>query len=231
MRRIILPFLILSTTLLFCVSIVPLSVNGGQAGVGVINVPPKYGYIRVEEQDNFIRVYLNISDYNSWADINNVTVAIENYGTTISTFIFTQYRSLDSYVEINEFSETPDHMHLLAVEKCFFEKSSEKETVDERCDIAIRFVFQKTFLTGLHIQINDRTGSSPAEAYISYNTEESMRSGSTLVIPWIGVRITVDIPPWLIDVLAIILGSIGVVYYLKKTTKAEKRRTSYGKVS
>ena len=27
-----------------------MDVSAGQAGVGVINVPPKYGYIRVEEQ-------------------------------------------------------------------------------------------------------------------------------------------------------------------------------------
>jgi hypothetical protein len=224
MRRTNLPFLILSITLLFSIILIPFSVNGGQAGVGVINVPPKYGYIRVEEQDNYIRVYLNISDYNSWADINNVTVTIENYGTAISTFVFTQYKNLDSYVEINEFSETPRHMHLLDVEKCFFEKSSRKETVDERCDIAIRFVFLKTFLTGLHIVINDRTGSTPAEAYISYNTEESMRSGNTLVIPWIGMRITVDIPPYLIDLIAVIFGIIGVAYYLKKTRTPQVRR-------
>jgi hypothetical protein len=229
MRRIIFPFLIVFTILILASVIVPQHASSGQAGVGVINVPPKYGYIRIEEQDNFIRVYLNISDYNSWADINNVTVTIDNYGTEISTFVFTQYMSLDSYVEINEFSETPEHMHLLDIEKCFFEKSSMKETVDERCDIAIRFVFQKTFLTGLHIMINDRAGSAPAEAYISYNTEESMRSGSTLVIPWIGVRITVDIPPYLIDVIAIILGSVGVVYYLKKTKEEEKRRGGYEK--
>jgi hypothetical protein len=230
MRRIILPFLIILTALVLTAVHVPHIVSAGQAGVGVINVPPKYGYIRVEEQDNFIRVYLNISDYNSWSDINNVTVTIDNYGTVISTFVFTQYRSLDSYVEINEFSETPKTMHLLDVEKCFFEKSNEKETVDERCDIAIRFVFQKTFLTGLHIMINDRAGSAPAEAYISYNTEESMRSGNTLVIPWIGVRFTIDIPPYLIDLIAVVFGSIGVVYYLKKTAEAEKKAGRYEKV-
>ena len=113
MRKIILPFLILFVTLALCSVIVPPIARAGQAGVGVINVPPKYGYIRIEEQDNFIRVYLNISDYNSWADINNVSVILDNYGTTISTFIFEQYRSLDSYVEINEFSETPEYKQLL----------------------------------------------------------------------------------------------------------------------
>jgi hypothetical protein len=230
MRKIILPFLIMFTTFILCSVIVPIGANAGQAGVGVINVPPKYGYIRVEEQDNFIRVYLNISDYNSWADINNVSVTLDNYGTDISTMIFQQYKSLDSYVEINEFSEIPENIHLLDIEKCFFEKSNMKETIDERCDIALRFVFQKTFFTGLHIVINDRAGSAPAEAYISYNTEESMRSGNTLVIPWIGLRITIDIPPYLIDLIAITLGSIGVVYYLKKTAIAEKRRGNYEKV-
>ena len=230
MRKIILPFLIMFTTFILCSVIVPIGANAGQAGVGVINVPPKYGYIRVEEQDSFIRVYLNISDYNSWADINNVSVTLENYGTKLSTFLFQQYKSLDSYVEINEFSEIPENMHLLDIEKCFFEKSNNKETIDERCDIAIRFVFQKMFFTGLSIVINDRAGSAPAEAYISYNTEESMRSGNTLVIPWIGLRITIDIPPYLIDLIAMTLGSIGVVYYLKKTVIAEKRRGNYEKV-
>jgi len=186
-------------------------VSGGQAGVGVINVPPKYGYIRVEEQGNFIRVYLNISDYNSWADISNVSVSIDNYGTTISTFLFEQYKSLDSFVEINEFSETPNKRHLLEIEKCYFEKSNQQETVDDRCDIAIRFVFQKTFFTGLSIVINDRAGSAPAEAYIYYNSEESLRSGNTIVIPWIGLQITLTIPPYLIDLIAIICATSGVM--------------------
>jgi hypothetical protein len=217
------------TTLVLCSVIVPLNTSAGQAGVGVINVPPKYGYIRVEEHDNFIRVYLNISDYNSWADIYNVSVILDNYGTKLSTFTFQQYWSLESYVEINEFNETPKNNHLLAIEKCYFEKSNMTETIDERCDIALRFVFQKTYFTGLTIVINDRAGSEPAEAYISYNTEESMRSGNTLVIPWIGLHITINIPPYLVDLIAIVLGSIGVMYYLKKTGILEKRRGRYEK--
>jgi hypothetical protein len=229
MRKNALPFLIVFLTLFISLFIFPLHVRAGEAGVGVINVPPKYGYIRIEEQDNFIRVYLNISDYNSWADISNVAVTLDHYGTKLCTFLFQQYKSVDSYVEINEFSEIPDNLHLLDVEKCFFEKSYEKETIDERCDIAIRFVFKKTFFTGLKIRINDRVGSAPAEAYISYNTEESMRSGNTLIIPWIGGRITITIPPYLIDIIAIVFASVGVMYYLKKTGLLLGRRGSYEK--
>ncbi|DAC72613.1 MAG TPA: hypothetical protein DSN98_04325 [Thermoplasmata archaeon] len=231
MRKIILPFLLLFATLILGLVIIPQHAGAGQAGVGVINVPPKYGYIRIEEQDNFIRVYLNISDYNSWADISNVSVTLDNYGTKISAFLFQQYKSMDSYVEVNNFSETPAANHLLVVEKCFFEKSNNKETIDERCDIALRFVFKKTFFTGLNIVIIDRAGSAPAEAYIYYNTEESMRTGNTIVLPWIGVRITIDIPPYLLDIIAITLGLVGVMYYLKKTGMIEKRRGRYEKTS
>jgi hypothetical protein len=230
MRKAIVPFSILFMAILLGPVVLSLHASAGEAGVGVINVPPKYGYIRVEEQGNFIRVYLNISDYNSWADISNVSVTLDNYGTKLSTFLFEQYASLDSYVEINTFSETPKG-HLLEIEKCFFEKSNEKETIDERCDISIRFVFQKTFFTGLSIVINDRAGSAPAEAYIYYNSEESLRSGNTLVIPWIGVQITLNIPPYLVDLIAIILATTGVMYYLKKTGDQEKRKESYEKIS
>jgi len=223
MTKLVITVLVLSSAFLLVCVIFPPTIRAGQAGVGVINVSPKYGHIRVEDQGNSIRVYLNISDYNSWADINNVTVTLDNYGTKISTFCFQQYQSLDSYVEINQFSETPAANHLLDTEKCFFEKSSEKETIDERCDIAVRFVFQKTSFTGLAVMINDRDGSEPAEAYIAYNTEETMRSGNTLVIPWIGQRWTIEIPPYLLDVIAFILGVFGVVYYLKKTGSTKKR--------
>jgi hypothetical protein len=231
MRKIVLSVLVFLIIFDVGLPILTMSGQAGQAGVGVINVPPKYGYIRVEEQNNFIRVYLNISDYNSWADINNVSVTLDAYGSKLSTFLFQQFKSLDSYVEINEFSETPESMHLLDIPKCFFGKSSSKETIDERCDIAIRFVFQKTFFTGLIIVINDREGSAPAEAYIYYNSEESMRSGNTIVIPWIGLRITIDIPPYLLDIIAIICGLIGVMYYLKKTGIGDIRRGHYEKTS
>ncbi|HVQ00630.1 MAG TPA: hypothetical protein VMT57_03865 [Candidatus Thermoplasmatota archaeon] len=198
--------------------------RAGQAGVGVINVPPKYGYIRVEEQADSIRVYLNISDYNSWADISNVSVTIDNYGTKVSTFLFEQYKSPDSYIEINSFSEQPAKNKLLMTEKCFFEKSNLKETVDERCDIAVRFVFRKTFFTGLHVVINDRSGSDAAQAYIAYNTEESTRSGDTIVIPWIDGRLTMKIPSFLLDVIAIAIGIAGVMYYLRYIKSGKQKQ-------
>ncbi len=224
-------FSIMVLIIFFSLIFLPPLVEAGQAGVGVINVPPKYGYIRVEEQGDYIRVYLNISDYNSWADVYNVTVTLENYGRKLSTFVFQQYKDFDSFVEINEFSETPKKSHLLEIKKCFFEKSNEQETIDQRCDIAVRFVFQKTFFTGLSIVINDRAGSAPAEAYIYYNSEESLRSGDTLVIPWIGMQISLSLPPFLLDLLAIILATIGVMYYLKKTGNQEKRKQPFKKIS
>ncbi len=229
MRKTIVPLLVLFMALVFCLACIPLEVRAGEAGVGVINVPPKYGYIRVEEQDNLIRVYLNISDYNSWADVSNVSVILYNYGAEICRFLFEQYKSIDSYVEFNKFSEIPHNMHLLDEKKCFFEKSSNTETVDERCDIALRFVFQKTYFTGLKIIIQDRAGSAPAEAYISYSTGESMRSGNSIVIPWIGVRISITTPPFLIDIIALALASIGVMYYLKRIGVFQRRRGSYEK--
>jgi hypothetical protein len=198
--------------------------SAGQAGVGVINVPPKYGYIRVEQQDDLIRVYLNISDYNSWGDVYEVSVTLDNYGTKISKFIFKQYKSADSYFELNEFNETPPDKHLLVKEKCFYEKSDKTETVDERCDIAVRFVFKKTYFTGISIAINDRAGSAPAEAYIYYNTEETMRNGNNIVIPWMGGTITIDTPTYLLDFVAIIIGLTGVIYYCKKRGILERRR-------
>src|SRR6267143_4672094 len=47
-------------------------------GVTVINVPPQFSGFRVRAQDGLNYVDVVISDYNSWADIFRVEVAIEN---------------------------------------------------------------------------------------------------------------------------------------------------------
>jgi hypothetical protein len=206
------------------------TIRAGQAGVGVINVPPKYGYIRVEQQDDLIRIYLKISDYNSWADIWAVHVTLDNYGTEIAQFIFQQYKDIDSYVEINEFSEIPEGSHFLVKEKCFYNKSNEQETVNDRCDLEIRFVFQKTYLTGIHVSILDRVGSEPAEAYLDYNTEDAMRSDTNIVIPFIGGLLILGTPPFLINIIALLTACTGTIYYVKKKYYLQKRRVFYDKV-
>ncbi len=231
MRKTSASLLVLIFVILCSGAFAPLYASAGQAGVGVINVPPKYGYIRVEEQGEYVRVYLNISDYNSWADINNVSVVLDKYGEPVSTFLFEQYESPDSYVEINGFSERPASNELLMVEKCLYEKSDLKDTVDERCDIAVRFVFRKTFFTGLHITIYDRSGSDAAQAYIAYNSEESMRSGDLIVIPWIDGRLSITIPLFLLDLIAIVLAASGVSYYLNSVRKGEQEQGDYDKAS
>jgi hypothetical protein len=51
------------------------------------------------------------------------------------------------------------------------------------------------------------------------------------VIPWIDEQITLTLPPYLIDLIAMILATIGVMYYLKKTGIREKRKENYEKIS
>jgi len=51
------------------------------------------------------------------------------------------------------------------------------------------------------------------------------------VIPWIGLQITLTLPPYLIDLIAIICATSGVIYYLKKTGIKEKRKELYKKIS
>jgi hypothetical protein len=208
--------LIVVLLLFLCSSFLSIKANAGEAGVGVINVPPKYGYIRVEQQDDMIRVYLNISDYNSWGDINKVVVKLNDYESEIAKFVFKQYENIDSYVEINQFSEIPEELDLLAMDKCFYEKSNDDETIDDRCDLKLRFVFKKTSFTGIQISIEDRDGSTAAEAYINYNTEDALRSGNNIVIPYIGNTIIANIPPYLVNLIALTTALVCTMYYFKK---------------
>jgi hypothetical protein len=76
--------------LLISSQILTINCKAGEAGVGVINVPPKFTLIRIVQQDDFIRVYLTLSDYNSWADIYNVSITLEDSGINRAQFLFQQ---------------------------------------------------------------------------------------------------------------------------------------------
>ena len=100
--------------------------NAGNAGVGVQNVLPKYGMIRLVQVDNSIRIYITTSDYNSWQDIYTVSVILEDYGAETAKFTYKQYEDDTSYQIIDEFSESGGR-DLLIEEKCSFNHAKERD--------------------------------------------------------------------------------------------------------
>jgi len=210
--------IIILTTMFFSII-----ASAGDAGVGVLNVSPKFGIIRVVQQGNFIRVYLNVSDYNSWEDIYFVRVSLENYGTEPSEFIFEQYLNTESYDKLNKFSETSGGKNLLVKEKCSYYHSDKTETVSDRCNLELLFVFHTTGFTRLNILASDIEGLT-TQAHIDYNADEAMRSNEVITIP--GLNITIIIPPYFLDLIAVILGIIGTAYFIKELNKRSKNKKS-----
>ena len=88
-----------------------------EAGVGVVNVPPQFGYIRITQSDGLMKVYLKVSNFNSWQDIYTVNVILENNDVETAKFIFKQYENKDSFNEIKEFREISDE-NLLYLDEC-----------------------------------------------------------------------------------------------------------------
>lgn len=189
--------------------------SASQAGVGVLNVPPEYRRIRLVQQDNNIRVYLTLSDYNSWEDIYEVNVILEYYGSETAIFTFKQYEDATSFVKINEFSETSRENDLLQNEKLSYSHSDKKETVDDRCNFDLLFVFRTTWFTHLKIVTYDREGLT-ATTYIDYDVEEMMRSSNMILIPGIDGPIPVEISSLILNLIALTAGAIGVIYFAKK---------------
>lgn len=213
----------LFTVIILLIIFFSIGASAGNAGVGVLNVSPKFGIIRVVQQDNFIRVYLNISDYNSWEDIYIVNVSLENYGMKSSEFRFKQYSNTESYEKLNEFSEISGEKNLLVKEKCSFYHSDGTETVADRCNLELLFVFHSTGFTRLNILASDFEGLT-TQAHIDYNTDEAMRSIDVIIIP--GLNIPIIIPPYFLDLIAVILGIIGTIYFINKFNKRNKNKKS-----
>ena len=187
----------------------------GSAGVGVLNVPPSYMNVTLEQQYSNLRLYLNISDYNSWEDIYEVKVILKYYGLTMGTFYFRQYEDITKYDKINEFSETPNKNNLLHKEFCSYYSSTKKESIVNKCNMDIRFVFSTTWFTDIKIITSDRAGAT-AETTINYNTEDLMRSSNMIMIPWFDRPIPVQISSIFLNIIAIIASIIVVFQIIRK---------------
>jgi hypothetical protein len=203
--------LILISIFLISPIVLSINVNAGKAGVGVLNVAPEYSDISIQQHDDSIRLYLTASDYNSWEDIYEVAVVLEYYDSTIATFRFKQYEDTTSYDKYNEFSEDSDNKNLLDIERCSYSHSNKRETVEQRCDLDLTFVFKTTRFTRLKIVIKDRAGES-ATTEVDYDAEEMTRNSELLVIPWLDEMIAVQIPAFLPDLIALIFAILGTIF-------------------
>ena len=192
--------------------------SDSNAGVGVINVPPNYADIKILQQDNTIRAYLTLSDYNSWSDISKVELRLEENGVVLNKFVFKQWESDDSFNLVNEFIDESSNS-LLQKAACDVSHSKESDTVADRCQLHVRFVFQTTYFSQLHVISNDRAGDS-TETFIEYQGSDMNRDGNTLLIPWIDGTMKAELPPFMLDLSILLIAIIATVLIGKKTPLA-----------
>jgi hypothetical protein len=189
--------------------------SDGNAGVGVINVSPTFADIKLVERNSYIRVYLTISDYNSWADIYTVEVILEESGGEISSFLFQQYEDEESFEKINVFQESSDGLNLLNIDACDVSHSESRKTVEDRCHFDLRFVFLPTYFSQIHIISTDRAGAV-AETIVEYRGGDMMRDQNTLLIPWIDGMVKIVLPPYVLDISLLGFSALAAVFLARK---------------
>lgn len=221
--------LVISTIILF-ITFSPINANAGnngQTGVGVFSAPPQYSIIRLVQQGDDIRVYITVSDINSWKDIYSVSIVLEDLGVEKAEFLYKQYEDETDWEIINEFSEKSKENNLLVTKKCSYDHS-DKEEILTGCYLNILFVFHTTWFTRLNIIASDRGGAT-STLQLDYTSEDLMRRGDIIIIPGLDESMTVEIPPYLLDIIALIIAAIGTRYVVKKTDVGKIMRVIYEK--
>lgn len=201
--------------------------NNGQTGVGVFSAPPQYSIIRLVQQGDDIRVYITVSDINSWKDIYSVSIVLEDLGVEKAEFLYKQYEDETDWEIINEFSEKSKENNLLVTKKCSYDHL-DKEEILTGCYLNILFVFHTTWFTRLNIIASDRGGAT-STLQLDYTSEDLMRRGDIIIIPGLDESMAVEIPPYLLDIIALIIAAIGIRYVVKKTDVGKIMRVIYEK--
>ena len=221
--------LVISTIILF-ITFSPINANAGnkgQTGVGVFSAPPQYSIIRLVQQGDDIRVYITVSDINSWKDIYSVSIVLEDLGVEKAEFLYKQYEDETDWEIINEFSEKSKENNLLVTKKCSYDHS-DKEEILTGCYLNILFVFHTTWFTRLNIIASDRGGAT-STLQLDYTSEDLLRRGDIIIIPGLDESMAVEIPPYLLDIIALIIAAIGTRYVVKKTDVGKIMRVIYEK--
>jgi hypothetical protein len=221
--------LVISTIILF-ITFSPINANAGnkgQTGVGVFSAPPQYSIIRLVQQGDDIRVYITVSDINSWKDIYSVSIVLEDLDVEKAEFLYKQYEDETDWEIINEFSEKSKENNLLVTKKCSYDHS-DKEEILTGCYLNILFVFHTTWFTRLNIIASDRGGAT-STLQLDYTSEDLMRRGDIIIIPALDESMAVEIPPYLLDIIALIIAAIGTRYVVKKTDVGKIMRVIYEK--
>jgi len=199
MRRALL--IILCSSLLLTLLYFIESVDAGRAGVGVLNVSPEYRSTRIIQGEGIVKVYLTVSDYNSWRDVYQIDLFVEDRGVTRAHFRFKHYESTTQYNEINKFSEMEGNNYLL-LDECSASHSSTDKTVDDRCLLNVVFAFTPVPRSTRILVITYDRGGLIADTSVEYNnTAGNFRNANYIVPFWMDSP--VRIPSDLIDVISI----------------------------
>jgi hypothetical protein len=201
--------------MLFTICSAILASADGTAGVGVVNVPPNYSDIKIFQQENQVRVYLTLSDYNSWSDIYQVQLNLEENGAILHSFTFKQWDGMNSFNRVNEFIDESS-TSLLQIESCDVSHSKESKTISDRCHLHVRFVFRSTYFSEIRVISEDRSGDS-TEAFLEYKGSDMIRESNTLLIPWFDGTVKVQLPPFALDLLIILIATIATFVIVRKT--------------
>jgi len=226
MRKIWVLLFLIILIIIFFQNIFSNNIKAGEAGVGVLNVSPQYNIIRLMQQDDTYRIYLTVSDYNSWDDIQSINVILMDDNGEKAKFIYKQYKDNITYEKINEFSENSKE-NLLIIKKCSYDHSN-GEDIEDKCNLNLLFVFQKTWFTYLNIIAYDRNGAT-ATIQIDYTSEDLTRSGNIIIIPGINKSTILEIPPYFLDIIAILVSTLVTWYIFRKTDIIKIVRAIYEK--
>lgn len=131
-----------------------------QTGVGVWNSPPTFTSIDLRDDNEVITLIINVSDYNGWGDLFQVTVEITDQDRVpIQQAVFQQYATNTSTVRIDRFDQPISSPNLyLDVEMSRVTRYPGTDWYNENNTLGITFVFRPFGGTYIHIKAEDKRG-------------------------------------------------------------------------
>ncbi len=137
-------------------------------GVTVINVPPEFSAIEIGIQGGFQRVYVIVSDYNSWGDILRVDLEILDDGRgQIAHVVFQQYANNQTLIREPLFLENLGR--ILVHDQSLASVNTDPQTIADRSELRVTFTLVPLVGRWLRVTATDLDGLV-ATAQVEYLT-------------------------------------------------------------
>ncbi len=133
--------------------------DAGEGGVTIINVPPRISRMHFSAEYGITRIYMSVSDDNSWRDIYSVNLTFFNGERKIALITYLQYANRSDLGSMEDLF-TQHIGNYLIPDESYAERNRSGMSLEDKTTLNLTFSLKSIKATYVSVVVEDREGTN-----------------------------------------------------------------------